>query len=87
MRSSSCPYRVIFWNEAANIPQKCTFCAHLLDDGWSEPRCVEACPTEALVFGDLDDPESAVSKAMKSRGSHAPRVQAGRQGQVSSGCR
>lgn len=58
----TCPYRVIYWNEEKNIPQKCTFCAHLLDGGWKEPRCVEACPTGAMVFGDLDDPDSEVSK-------------------------
>ena len=44
------------------LPQKCTLCAHLLDKGWKEPRCVEACPTAALVFGDLDDPNSEISK-------------------------
>ena len=59
---SSCPYRVIFWNEEKDVPQKCTFCAHLLDQGWKEPRCVETCPTGAIVFGDLDDPESEISK-------------------------
>ena len=59
---SSCPHRVIHWNEERNIPQKCTFCAHLLDQGWKEPRCVEACPSGALLFGDLDDPDSEVSK-------------------------
>ena len=64
---SSCPYRVIYWNEAKGIPQKCTFCAHLLDEGWKEPRCVETCPTEALVFGDLDDPESEISKLISSQ--------------------
>ena len=58
----ACPYGVIFWNDAADLPQKCTMCAHLLDQGWSEPRCVEACPTAALVFGDLDDPESTISR-------------------------
>ena len=63
---SLCPYRVIYWNEEKNIPQKCTFCAHLLDAGWKEPRCVEVCPTNALVFGDLDDPKSAVSKLVAS---------------------
>jgi Fe-S-cluster-containing dehydrogenase component len=61
----TCPYRVIEWNEEAQVPQKCTFCAHMLDKGEKEPRCVEACPTGALVFGDLDDPGSAVSKTMK----------------------
>ena len=63
---SACPYRVIYWNEEKDIPQKCTFCAHLLDAGWKEPRCVEACPTGALVFGDLDDPNSEVSKLVAS---------------------
>ncbi|MFC1495223.1 4Fe-4S dicluster domain-containing protein [Thermodesulfobacteriota bacterium] len=58
---SSCPYRVIYWNEEENLPQKCNFCAHLLDQGWEEPRCVETCPTAAIVFGDLDDPESEIS--------------------------
>ncbi|MBW1997945.1 MAG: oxidoreductase [Deltaproteobacteria bacterium] len=58
----SCPYGVIFWNEQENLPQKCTFCAHLLDDGWKEPRCVQTCPTSCMVFGDLDDPESEISR-------------------------
>jgi len=64
---SSCPYRVIYWNEEKGVPQKCTFCAHLLDKGWKEPRCVETCPTGALVFGDMDDPESDISKLRSSQ--------------------
>jgi Fe-S-cluster-containing dehydrogenase component len=63
---NSCPHRLITWNEVRDIPQKCTFCAHLLDAGWKAPRCVEACPSGALVFGDLDDPDSAVSELMAS---------------------
>jgi Fe-S-cluster-containing dehydrogenase component len=58
----ACPYGSIFWNEEADIPQKCTFCAHLLDDGWKEPRCVQSCPVSCMYFGDLDDPESRISK-------------------------
>lgn len=64
---SACPYGVIFWNEEKNLPQKCTFCAHLLDAGWKEPRCVEACPTRALVFGDLNDPASGISQLRAAR--------------------
>ena len=63
---SACPYRVIYWNEEKNIPQKCTFCAHLLDRGWKEPRCAEACPTSAITFGDFEDPNSEVSKLIAS---------------------
>ncbi len=61
---SACPYRVIYWNEEKKLPQKCTFCAHLLDQGWKEPRCVEACPTGALIFGDVNDPNSEISKVI-----------------------
>lgn len=59
---NACPFGAIYWNEELSLPQKCTMCAHLLDEGYKEPRCVEACPNEVLFFGDLEDPESAVSK-------------------------
>lgn len=51
----ACPYGEIFWNEELQIPQKCTGCAHLLDDGWAVPRCVDACCTGALRFGEEED--------------------------------
>ena len=63
---SSCPYRVIEWNEQEQLPQKCTLCAHMLDNGEKEPRCVESCPTGALIFGDLDDPGSEVARLIAS---------------------
>ena len=59
---TSCPHRVISWNEERNVAQKCTFCAHLLDDGSRTTRCAEACPVDAIVFGDLDDADSDVSR-------------------------
>jgi len=61
----ACPYHVIFWNEEKQLPQKCTFCVHMLEEG-KTPRCVPVCPSQALTFGDLDDPESEVSKLVKS---------------------
>jgi Fe-S-cluster-containing dehydrogenase component len=61
---AACPYRVIYWNEEKKLPQKCTFCAHLLDKGWKEPRCVESCPTKALVFGDLNNPDSEIAETI-----------------------
>jgi len=55
----ACPYPgVLYFNEDLNIAQKCTGCAHLLDDGWAEPRCADACPTNCLKFLDEDDPET-----------------------------
>jgi Fe-S-cluster-containing dehydrogenase component len=53
----SCPYGAIWWNADKAIPQKCTFCAHLLEDGWDKPRCVQACPTGALRMVHADDAE------------------------------
>jgi len=53
----SCPYGAIYWNEEENIPQKCTMCAHLLDNGWDVPRCVHSCPTGAMEFYTVDKSE------------------------------
>lgn len=60
----ACPYGVIYWNEQEQVAQKCTMCSHLMDAGWTEPRCVQSCPVDAIVFGDVDDPNSAISKAL-----------------------
>jgi sulfite dehydrogenase (quinone) subunit SoeB len=60
----ACPYEGVIWfNEGLNIAQKCTGCAHLLDDGWSEPRCADACPTLAIRFLDEKDAKDLIAKA------------------------
>lgn len=53
----ACPYGAIWWNEEHSLPQKCTLCAHLLDQGWKEPRCVQPCPTGALHIVRAEDGE------------------------------
>ena len=44
----ACPYGAIAWNEEAQLPQIWIFDAHLLDQGWKEPRCAQVCPTGAM---------------------------------------
>ena len=51
----SCPYGAIVWNEEQQAPQTWIFDAHLLDQGWRQPRCQQACPTDVFEAVKLDD--------------------------------
>ncbi|MGF6754052.1 4Fe-4S dicluster domain-containing protein [Paraburkholderia sp. GAS42] len=53
----SCPYDMIEWNEQEQVPQNWNFDAHLLDSGWNEPRCAQACPTRAIRALKAEDAE------------------------------
>lgn len=55
----TCPYGVIYWNEEKHLAQKCTGCAHLIDEGWTETRCSQVCPTGAMKLVLGDDAEMA----------------------------
>ena len=76
--ATACPYGAVYWNAELNVAQKCTGCAHLLDNGYKLPRCVEMCATGALQFGDEDDPKMQDliegATVMKPETGCAPRV-------------
>lgn len=62
----------------AEITEKCTFCAHRVGHG-EDPWCVVCCPAEARIFGDLEDPESAPSRALGEHESFRLKEEAGTQ--------
>ncbi len=51
----ACPYGCRFMNPETNTAEKCTLCYHRITRGL-KPACVEICPTQARVFGDLKNP-------------------------------
>jgi Fe-S-cluster-containing dehydrogenase component/formate-dependent nitrite reductase membrane component NrfD len=62
----ACPYDAIYIDPQEHVAEKCNFCAHRVDRGLL-PACVVVCPTESLIFGDLDDPGSRASQLVSSR--------------------
>ena len=62
---ASCPYGVRYIHPTRKIAEKCYWCHHLVDAGLL-PACVQACPTGAILFGDLNDPESEINIAISS---------------------
>ena len=73
--SWACPYGAREYSEVRGVMQKCTLCIdRIYNDSFDEidrqPACVMACPTRARHFGDLGDPQSAVSKLVADRGGY-----------------
>ena len=60
-----CPYDARFSHPRKKVAQKCDFCRRRIENG-VEPSCVNTCPADARIFGDLNDPESEISKLLSS---------------------
>lgn len=63
----ACPYGARAFNEKGKVAEKCTMCKHLTDVG-GQPACVKACTANARFYGDIDDPNSDVSRVIKQAG-------------------
>jgi len=72
---AACPYGARFIHPDG-YADKCTFCIHRVEQS-KDPACVAVCPTRCMHFGDLDDPESEVSRLLASRRHHAILPEAG----------
>ncbi len=67
-----------FPRRVRGVVEKCTFCFHRIDQGIKDgkkigvdvvPSCVEACPTRARIFGDMEDADGEIAHLLASRGS------------------
>ena len=72
----ACPYGAREIDEERQVMTKCTLCVDRVYDAKlaeadRQPACVKACPTGARLFGDVKDPQSEVSKAIRERGGYS----------------
>jgi Fe-S-cluster-containing dehydrogenase component len=61
--ADACPYGAVKYNEELDLPQHWIFDAHLLDNGWNEPRCTQVCATRALTAVKVTDEEMAAIRS------------------------
>ena len=71
----ACPYGARELDEHRQVMTKCTLCVDRIENvslpvADRKPACVMACPTSARLFGDIHDPDSVVSTAIRERGGY-----------------
>ncbi|BAK46017.1 MAG: 4Fe-4S dicluster domain-containing protein [Lachnospiraceae bacterium] len=65
--NNACPYHANTFSEARNNMDKCTICFQERANG-EEPACVKNCSGKALHYGDVNDPDSEVSRLLAEAG-------------------
>jgi Fe-S-cluster-containing dehydrogenase component/formate-dependent nitrite reductase membrane component NrfD len=72
----ACPYDAIYLDPETLTAAKCNYCTHRVDAGF-EPACVVVCPVEAIVSGDLDDPNSRLAQLDRQQRVQYPKPEKG----------
>lgn len=65
--NKECPYHANTFSETQRAMDKCTICAQLREEG-EDPACVKNCSGKALHYGDINDPDSEVSRLLREAG-------------------
>jgi Fe-S-cluster-containing dehydrogenase component/formate-dependent nitrite reductase membrane component NrfD len=61
--TQACPYDALYMEPDNHTAAKCNYCTHRVDIGL-EPACVNVCPEHAIISGDMDNPETEISKLL-----------------------
>jgi Fe-S-cluster-containing dehydrogenase component/formate-dependent nitrite reductase membrane component NrfD len=61
----ACPYDALYIDPVTRTAAKCHYCAHRVEVGL-EPACAVVCPVQAIVAGDLDDPDTTIARLVAS---------------------
>jgi Fe-S-cluster-containing dehydrogenase component/formate-dependent nitrite reductase membrane component NrfD len=61
--TQACPYDALYMHPDEHTSAKCNYCTHRVDLGL-EPACVNVCPEHAIISGDMDNPETEISKLL-----------------------
>jgi Fe-S-cluster-containing dehydrogenase component len=72
----ACPYDALYFHEAKGVAEKCHYCAHRTELGL-EPACVNVCPAEAIVSGDVADPDSRIARLLAEQPTQQRKVDKG----------
>lgn len=72
----ACPYDALYIDPNKGTAAKCNYCAHRIENSY-EPACVIVCPTESIISGDLEDPESRISQLVATQNTTVRKPESG----------
>jgi len=61
-----CPYDALYIDPNTHTAAKCNYCSHRVDSG-REPACVTVCPEDAIISGDMEDPNATITQTISNQ--------------------